>query len=143
MKMQVTIENETFEVEISDLSARPVVAIVNGEAIEVMPEDVAPAAVQEVAVAKPVTTAPVAPKPAPAAAPVAGGKSVVAPLPGVVETIKVKEGDVVKPGQELVILEAMKMKNAIRSTRDGKIAKIYVTAGQQVAHNHVLLDFAD
>jgi len=143
MKMKIQVENETYEVEIDDLEARPVLATVNGETFEVFPE--------EIQVAKPVVaaSAPVKPAAAPVraapkpAAVAASGKSVVAPIPGVIDSIKVREGDEVKSGDELLVLEAMKMKNAIRATRDGKIARIYVSVGDQVPHNHILLDFAD
>lgn len=145
MKMKIKVENETYEVEIEDLESRPVLAKVNGETFEVFPE--------EVQVVKPAVPTPTPAKPAAApvrpaqkpAAPVAAatGKSVVAPIPGVIESIKVREGEEVKSGQELLILEAMKMKNSIRAPRDGKIERVYVSAGDQVPHNHVLLDFAD
>ncbi len=142
MKMKLKIENETFEVEVGDLNARPILATVNGETFEVTPEFAAEI-VQTVSVAQTVS-APVAVTPKPAAsAPAAGGKSVVAPIPGVIDSIKVREGDSVAAGQELMILEAMKMKNAIRANRPGKIARILVSVGDQVPHNHVLLEFAD
>lgn len=142
MKMLLKIKNESFEVEIGDLNARPILATVNGEVIEVMPELEA-----ETAPLQPVpqvvsTSAPVTPKPA-APAPSAGGNSVLAPIPGVIEAIKVREGDVVESGQELLILEAMKMKNSIRAPRAGKIARILVSVGDQVPHNQALIEFAD
>ncbi len=145
MKMNIQVENETYEIEIEDLDSRPVVAKVNGETFVVFPEDIE--------VSKPVILPTSSPKPA--AAPVrvapravapamtASGNSVVAPIPGTIDSIKVREGVEVKNGQELLILEAMKMKNSIRATRDGKIGRIYVSVGDQVPHNHVLLDFAD
>jgi biotin carboxyl carrier protein len=144
MKMKIKIENETYEVEIDDLESRPILATVNGETFEVFPE--------EIQVVKPVVSTPtpvkpaapvrVAPKPAAQAAS-ASSKSVLAPIPGVIDSLKVREGEEVKNGQELLILEAMKMKNSIRATRDGKIERVYVSVGDQVPHNHVLLDFAD
>lgn len=77
---------------------------------------------------KPAAAAPVAPKPA------AGGKKdgVKSPLPGVILDIKVNVGDVVKKGQTLIILEAMKMENNINATKDGKIAEIKVNKGDSV-----------
>ncbi len=142
MKLQVTIDQQTYEVEIEDLNTRPVLAKVNGEVIEVLPESVAPAAPAAAVQAVSSAPAPVAPKPAaPAAA--SGSKVIVAPIPGVIEAINVREGDSVKNGQEVLILEAMKMKNSIRATRDGKIARIHVSVGQQVPHNQVLVEFAD
>lgn len=64
-----------------------------------------------------------------------------APLPGTIVAIEVREGDKVKAGQELLTLEAMKMKNAIRSDRDGEIAKINVAVGDLVKHNEPLVTF--
>lgn len=144
MKLQVQIDNQNYEVEIEDLNARPILAKVNGETVEVMPESVSVAAAP-VAVAQSVASAPapVASKPAATPAPSVGANVVVAPIPGVIEAIKVREGDSVKNGQELLILEAMKMKNSIRATRDGKIARVLVSVGQQVPHSHALIEIAD
>ena len=81
--------------------------------------------------AKPAAAAPAA---APAAKPAAGsGKSgVKSPLPGVILDIKVKEGDEVKKGQTLIILEAMKMENSINADKDGKVTAINVSKGESV-----------
>ena len=67
---------------------------------------------------------------------------VTAPIPGVITEIKVNEGDTVTYGQELCILEAMKMKNSIRANKDGTIAKIHVSVGEQVQQSKVLMDFS-
>ena len=62
-----------------------------------------------------------------------GSKSgIKSPLPGVILEIKVKEGDAVKRGQTLLVLEAMKMENDIVSDRDGVVASINVTKGEAV-----------
>lgn len=66
---------------------------------------------------------------------------VKAPMPGLVLHIKVSVGDVVKKGDTLIILEAMKMENAIKSPTDAVIKSIGVTAGQAVDKNHVLVTF--
>ena len=73
----------------------------------------------------------------------ASGKSVLAPIPGVIIAISVKPGDSVTRGQELCVLEAMKMKNAIRASRDGKIAAILVNVGDHVKNSQVLIEFTD
>jgi len=145
MKLRVKIEEQTFEVEIADPQARPVVAVIDGEKFEVWPETVeaapaaAPAPVQATAPAAPAAPA----RPAAAAAPAAGGLSVAAPIPGVIVAVAVKPGDKVKNGQELLTLEAMKMKNAIRAQREGTIGTIHVAVGDQVRHGQALLDYAD
>lgn len=144
MKMKLKINGEIYEVEVGELDERPVLVTVNNEVFEIYPEETLSETVQAQPVQKPVSAPvqPVASPPKPQAQ-AASGRSVVAPIPGTVEAIKVREGEEVKSGQELFILEAMKMKNSIRANRDGKIAKIYVSVGDQVPHNHVLLDFSE
>ena len=70
--------------------------------------------------------------PAAAAAAPAGGTTVTSPLPGVVLDILCKEGDMVKRGQTLLSLGAMKMENSIESTCDGKVVAIKVSKGDSV-----------
>jgi len=60
------------------------------------------------------------------------GSSVKSPLPGIIKDIKVKEGDVVKRGQTILILEAMKMENNINADKDGKVSSIKVNKGDSV-----------
>ncbi len=69
----------------------------------------------------------------------AGGYAIKAPLPGVVLSINAKVGDAVKASDTVVVLEAMKMENAIHAGRDGKIASINVNAGDSVLEGNVLI----
>ncbi len=144
MKIRVKIDEQTYDVEVGDLNARPILATLEGETFEVWPAEesaeLSPAAVEpgcEPTLAAPVSAA------------AAGGpavdkaKSVQAPIPGVILTVAVKPGDAVKSGQELCLLEAMKMKNAIRANRDGKIANVLIAPGDAVRHGQVLMEFAD
>ena len=62
-----------------------------------------------------------------------------APMPGLVVNIPVKEGDQVKKGDTLVILEAMKMENALKATVDATVKKIAVAKGKVVDKNEVLI----
>ncbi|MCB2210221.1 biotin/lipoyl-binding protein [bacterium] len=147
MKMRVEIDGQVYEVDIEDLNARPVIAKVDGERFEVWPEEAAPAA-SKPAAAPAVAPMAAAPEPVttsttPAPAAKGGAKTMTAPLPGVIVAIAVKPGDKVSTGQELCTLEAMKMKNAIRSGRDGVIATVEVDVGQQVNHGQVLMTFSD
>ena len=82
------------------------------------PRSSAPSAAPQVKVNKP--TAP------------AGGTTVTSPLPGVILELDCKEGDVVKKGQKLLVLEAMKMENVIESTCDGTITSVKVNKGDSV-----------
>ena len=62
-----------------------------------------------------------------------GGKvGIKSPLPGVILDIKVKEGDMVKRGQTVMILEAMKMENDIKADHDGKVISINVSKGESI-----------
>lgn len=63
-----------------------------------------------------------------------------APLPGKVIALKVKVGDKVKAGQEVVILEAMKMENSITSDVAGTIKQILVQEGDNVATDAILIE---
>jgi biotin carboxyl carrier protein len=150
MKLIVKIENQSFEVEVGDIHARPIVATIDGEPYEVWPEDVqlVKPTVQVGQVASlPSTPQPAASKAAPASsapiAPTAGAKSVPAPLPGVIVAVSVKPGDAVEHGQELCVIEAMKMKNVIRASRTGTIGAVHVTVNQHVKHHDTLLEFTD
>jgi len=67
--------------------------------------------------------------------------AVLAPIPGVIFLITVEMGDEVLSGQELCVLEAMKMKNVIRAPRDGVIAEVLVSNGQQINQGDVLVKF--
>ena len=75
-----------------------------------------------------------------ASKPAAAGKgSVVAPLPGVVISVNVKVGDTVKASDTVVMLEAMKMENAIRAGRDGKVTAVNVAPGDSVLQDAPLI----
>ena len=67
---------------------------------------------------------------------------VISPMPGLIVSIAVDRGEPVKAGQELLILEAMKMENVLRAERDGVVEEIRVTPGASVAADQVLIAFA-
>ena len=106
---------------------------VNGVAYDVTVEEKnggvvsAPKAVDKSA---PVASAPVAS--APQAAAKEGNVAVSAPMPGKILAVKAKEGDSVKAGDVLLVLEAMKMENDIVAPQDGVVASINVKVGDSV-----------
>lgn len=65
----------------------------------------------------------------------------ISPMPGQVMTIHVKEGELVKQGTDLVVIEAMKMQNVLKALRPAKIKQILVTKGQSVGAEEVLIEF--
>ena len=146
MKMNVEIDGRTYQVEVKDIHARPVMAKVDGEGYEVWPETEPTASKDGAHAAQPVISIP---EPTQAGSTfereVQENKSntVTSPLPGVIVAIMVKTGDRVSRGQELCTLEAMKMKNAIRSVREGTIASVEVNVSDQVGHGQVLMTYAD
>jgi biotin carboxyl carrier protein len=139
-------------VNVGDLNTRPILATVDGQTFEVWPEEMprmvaAPTAVQTVPGAAPATAPVTSPAPAAKLAAASTGAAptgaITAPIPGVIVLISVKEGESVKKGQELVVLEAMKMKNSIRSNRDGVIGEIKVKVGDHVAHSQALITYKE
>ena len=102
------------------------------------------AAPAPVAAPAPKPAAAPAPKAEPAAAPAAGGpaKALKSPLPGSITKILVTPGQAVKKGETLLMMEAMKMENEIKAEKDGVVAEIKVTVGQNVMNDDVLLTIA-
>lgn len=93
-------------------------------------------------VAKSATPAPAAKKTATATAAPAGGSgagAVKSPLPGIVVAINVNVGDVVKKGQNVATLEAMKMENAIQAHKDGTVSAINVNTGDSILEGVTIL----
>lgn len=151
MKYTVRIGERQFTVEIADPHARPIRATVEGDTFEIWPEPST-----DVAHVVTTTTAQpgLPPSPlkqpqvaaaAPPASPTASSNShsVLAPIPGVIVSVAVQAGASVQAGQELCVLEAMKMRSPIRSPRAGVIAAVRVAVGQQVKHRDVLVEYAD
>ncbi len=131
MKYKITLKGTTYEVEVEKGEA-----MILDEYEAKSPVPPAPAAAAPVAVA----AAPVAAAPAAAApAAVATGTPVTSPLPGNIFAIKVKEGDAVKSGDVLVVIEAMKMENEVCAPSDGVVKQIVVSKGALVATGDTLV----
>lgn len=144
MKITVKINESSYDVEVGDIQARPIQATLNGESFEVWPEEAATETTTP-AVAKAVEPrhAPVVSS-TPAAQPSGDtSKAIIAPIPGVIISIAAKSGDSIAIGQEVCVLEAMKMKNSIKATRAGKISAVKINAGDHVQHGQTLFEFAD
>jgi len=119
---------------------------VNGKTYEVAVEEkggtAAPKAAAQASTAPVQHAAPAAPAPVAAAKPAAPsggpGVKVVAPMPGKIISLKVAVGDSVKNGQEVLVMEAMKMHNPVLAGSDGVIKELLVKAGDPVQAGTVL-----
>ena len=122
-KYRITVEGKTYEMDVELIGA-------NG-------------AVQPVAKAAP---APAVSAPAAAPAPVqakpaaASTGAVIAPMPGTILKVVKAEGDAVKAGEVVLVLEAMKMENEITAPADGTIASLSLAAGNTVAGGDLLFE---
>jgi len=126
-KYNVTVNGKSYEVEVEEVRAAGTVT--------------APAAPKP---ANPTVSipAPATAKPAAAPVPPAGATTVNAPMPGTILNLKVKQGDSVKRGDVLLILEAMKMGNEIFSPQDGTVSAIHVNQGSSVNTNDPLVSIS-
>ena len=137
MKYTIKIADTKYEVEVEDVHARPIIAYVDGERFEVHPDigkrldsSKEPKESKVSEMLQPIPSRP--------------GTNVnelTAPLPGTVVEVFVRNGDEIETGHVVMIIEAMKMKNSIRSTRSGKISEVLAAVGQTVAHKQALVRF--
>lgn len=127
MKYEVTLNGKTYEIEVEE-----------GKAIVLDERAAAPSAPAAPAAAP----APAAPAPAAPAAPAGSGTPVNAPLPGTVLSVNVSNGQSVKSGDVLLVIEAMKMENEIMAPRDGTVTSVAVSKGQAVESGTALVYLA-
>ena len=131
MIYKVTLNGKIYEVEVE-----------KGEAVIQAEYEAALPSATPVSAPAP-TSAPSAAPAAPASAPApasAGATTVVAPMPGNINAVKVTSGQQVKKGDVLVVLEAMKMENDIFAEKDGKIGQVFVQKGATVQTGSPLVE---
>jgi oxaloacetate decarboxylase alpha subunit/pyruvate carboxylase subunit B len=139
----VFVDDEYFEVEVEEPGGSPVISYV--QQLPVQPPVSAPAAVAPAAAPAPPKPAelappkpkPAKPEPAPAAADVEG-TPLKAPMPGMIVKYSKQVGDAVSKGDTVVILEAMKMENALPAPSDGTVTAINFSRGDSVGKDDVL-----
>ncbi len=139
------INGHEYEVAVGSVEGGVAKVSVNGTDYEVEVQSntlIKPRPAKPVAVAPAVysATAPVSPAKIDQSAPSAGAASALkSPLPGVILDVKVREGDTVKAGQLLMVLEAMKMENNIDAHQAGVVKSINKRQGDSVLEGDVLL----
>jgi biotin carboxyl carrier protein len=151
---RVRISDKTYLVEVDDTGRSPLQVVVNGRpyAVEVewqgaaaesiVRPEIVPARPAPEAVASTVAFPAKPPTPQLSESERSSAATVDAPMPGVILDVRAKAGEPVKRGDELCVLEAMKMRNSIRSPRDGVIQEVLVTAGAKVAYGDPLVRYA-
>jgi biotin carboxyl carrier protein len=151
---RVRISDKTYLVEVDDTGRSPLQVVVNGRpyAVEVEWQGAAAESIvrPEIVPTRPAPEAVASPAAFPAKPPTpqlseserSSAATVDAPMPGVILEVRAKAGEQVKRGDELCVLEAMKMRNSIRSPRDGVIQEVLVNAGAKVAYGDPLVRYA-
>lgn len=125
------INGNLYKVTVGDIEDNNVRVEVNGTPYTVELEKQSKPKIKPVV--RTASTSPAAPPAAVTRPASVGSKAgIKSPLPGVILEIKVKECDMVKRGQTLLILEAMKMENDIKADRDGKVTSIKVSKGESI-----------
>jgi glutaconyl-CoA/methylmalonyl-CoA decarboxylase subunit gamma len=142
-KVNVSVNGTNYLVEIEDLSTEVIQVKVNGRSYEVQvsraDQEITPSGSS---LSDPEETTETRLRTGAQSGSSFGSNSEVrAPMPGTILAISVKVGDAVKRGQQLCALEAMKMKSAIRSSRDGVIGGVEVKEGMKVAYRDLLFRF--
>ncbi len=126
-KYNIVVNGASYEVEVEELSSEG--------AVKSAPAAKAPVSKPAKKVSKP---APAAAKPK-KAAPSGGGSVIEAPMPGTILSIEVKQGDSVSEGDVILVLEAMKMENEIKSAVSGTVKSVDTTVGASVNPGEVLV----
>lgn len=134
-KFKFTIRGNEYEVHINSIEDNIAEVDVNGSIYQVeLQEEVKTTKTPKLVRPNPVQIKETKPKP------ITGLSKVEAPLPGVIVKINIKEGDTVKKGQGIMIMEAMKMENNILAEKDGVVNKVHVSEGESVLQGDLLVD---
>ncbi len=149
-KYNFRINGHDYQVDVNSVEGGIADVTVNGTDYKVELADAVPAPAQQAARPAPQATFTAAPAVTPqatapaaqtatASAPQGKGEVVTAPLPGVILDIKVKVGDVVKAGQTVAVLEAMKMENEIEATASGTVTAVNAGKGDSVLEGAAII----
>ncbi|MBN2727186.1 biotin/lipoyl-binding protein [Candidatus Mcinerneyibacteriota bacterium] len=143
-EITLEINGKEYKVKVQEFGAEKAKLSVNGTEYTVGLKDLGEPKALDIRPAAP----PLKRQPAPAAKEgetlrkpreVVGSGHVTAPLPGLILEILVKEGDMVKAGQDVLIMEAMKMENEVQSPQEGTVKEIKVRRGDSVYEGDILI----
>ena len=139
-KYDLTINENSYEVIVKKVTDNEAIVEVNGQEHVVAINQIQRLVLPE-SVAKPSSKQVAETRATPAAAPASmtSGDGVIAPMPGQIKAILVREGDKVTTGQKLLIMEAMKLENKIPAIRDGVVKHILVRDGDVVSQGQELI----
>lgn len=138
---KIKINGKDYAVTIGEAEGKLLSVNVNGANYQVELEN-APVAAPAAAPVQATAPAAAAPAAAAPAAPAGAGEKVNSPLPGVIVEVSVKEGQAVKAGQKVAVLEAMKMENEIPAPKDGTITAIHVQKGDSILEGAPVVSIA-
>ena len=140
------INGNEYNVKINSVEGNLADVTVNGAAYKVEMENVPATPAAPAATANPAAQArqdaPAAAPAKPAPAPAGAGKAITSPLPGVIIEVSVKEGQAVKAGQKVAVIEAMKMENEIQASSDGTVTAVLVNKGDSVLEGTEIVKIA-
>ena len=134
------INGKQYDVTVGPADGKHIQVNVNGADYSVEMERADGPSASEPVQAAPVTAAPAAPETAAPAA--ASGLAVPTPMPGVIIEVSVREGQAVKAGQKVAVLEAMKMENEIAAPKDGTVTAVHVDKGASVGEGDPIVTIA-
>ena len=129
---EVEVNGHRYSVRLSDETASEPAMRISKRVTKPTPDPEPAVAASEAPASVTPEEAPTAPAPESQPKRAAGGREVIAPLPGLIREVLVAEGDQVKKGQKIMVLEAMKMENEINADSDGTITSLLVAKGDSV-----------
>lgn len=137
-KFKVTVDGQTYTVQVEEMTNDTTISPMNK-----VDQTGVKASSTDTETKQAKVSAPVAEQPKETQKPaVVGGMSVKAPMPGSILEVKVKEGDTVKDGDVLLVLEAMKMENELTASQAGTVTQILVKKGDTVNSGDPLIVLA-
>lgn len=142
-RFRIKVGETWHDVEVEDSSSSAVRVVVDGQTYLVEVER--PSRAARPAAPQPIATPTAVPAAPPVQAPsrvAPSEKALRSPMPGRVLAVSVRPGDRVKPGDEVCIIEAMKMEQSMRVSREGVVKEVHVRQGQQVNAGDLLVELA-